>query len=250
MFEIGEIEALAPDEDEKAELAAERDRLRHLEGLRAASAGGAEALAPEADAPGAAALLAEAERLAEAVAGVDAELDGLAARLRALRIEAEDLAGELRRYELGLASEPGRLEQVEERLDAYDRLERKHGGSVAAVLEHLERCRRRARPARERGGLDRAAPSATLADAEKAESSARGRAVEGAPQGRAGARRAGARPSWPSWRWRTRRSRSSCSEREELATTGAERAEFLIAPTRACRPRRCATRRRAASSRA
>ena len=140
VFEIGEIEALAPDEAEKSELVAERDRLRHLEGLRGASAGGAEALAPEADAPGAATLLAEAERLADSVAGVDAELDALAARLRARRIEAEDLAGELRRYELGLAAEPGRLEQVEERLDAYDRLERKHGGSVAAVLEHLERC--------------------------------------------------------------------------------------------------------------
>ncbi len=139
IFEIGEIEALEPDEAEKAELLAERDRLRHLEGLRAASAGGAEAIAPDADTSGAATLLAEAERLAAAVQGVDTELDGLAGRLSALRIEAEDLAGELRRYELGLAAEPGRLEQVEERLEAYDRLERKHGGSVAAVLEHLER---------------------------------------------------------------------------------------------------------------
>ena len=57
VFEIGEIEALKPDEAEKAELLAERDRLRHLEGLRAASAGGAEAIAPETDAPGAATLL-------------------------------------------------------------------------------------------------------------------------------------------------------------------------------------------------
>jgi DNA repair protein RecN (Recombination protein N) len=75
------------------------------------------------------------------VAGADPELDALAARLRELRIEAEDLGAELRRYEAGLDGDPERLQQVEERLDLYDRLERKHGGSVASVLEHAERCR-------------------------------------------------------------------------------------------------------------
>jgi DNA repair protein RecN (Recombination protein N) len=88
-----------------------------------------------------AALLADAERLAEAVEGADPELDVLAARMRTLLIEAEDLGVELRRYEAGLDGEPGRLEEVEERLDLYDRLERKHGGSVEAVLAHAERCR-------------------------------------------------------------------------------------------------------------
>ena len=43
VFEIGEIEALQPDQAEREQLAAERERLRHLEALRAASAGGAEA---------------------------------------------------------------------------------------------------------------------------------------------------------------------------------------------------------------
>ena len=72
---------------------------------------------------------------------MDPELDALAARLSTLRIEAEDLAGELRRYADSLEGEPGRLDQVEERLDLYDRLKRKHGGSVAAVLQHARRCR-------------------------------------------------------------------------------------------------------------
>ena len=35
-FELDEIEAVAPSEDEEAELIAERDRLRHVETLRAA----------------------------------------------------------------------------------------------------------------------------------------------------------------------------------------------------------------------
>ncbi|HEX6459805.1 MAG TPA: DNA repair protein RecN [Thermoleophilaceae bacterium] len=140
-YELAEIESLAPDEAEKAELLAERGRLRALDGLRAAAGGGAEAIAPEGGDPGVALLLADAERLADAVAGADPELDALAARLRELRIEAEDLGAELRRYEAGLEGDPERLQHVEERLALYDRLERKHGGSVGAVLEHAERCR-------------------------------------------------------------------------------------------------------------
>ena len=140
-FEIAEIEALGPSEEEERELTAERQRLRRLDALRTAASAGAEALAPESpEAPGYTAMVAEAERLAEAVAGVDAALDALAERLRAARIEAEDLAGELRRYVADLEAEPGRLDRVEERLELYERLERKHGGSVAAVLAHANRC--------------------------------------------------------------------------------------------------------------
>src|SRR3954451_24549517 len=139
--EIEEIESLAPSEDEHAELLADRQRLRHVDALRAASGGAAEALAPEAAEGGAAALIAAAEALAEGPGDADPELSTLAERLRALRIEADDLAADLRRYEEGLDADPGRLQEVEERLDAYERLVRKHGGSVAAVLAHAERCR-------------------------------------------------------------------------------------------------------------
>ena len=145
-FEIEEIDSLGPSESEHAELAGERERLRHLDALRAASGGAAEALTPEsADTgfgnAGAAALLAQAESLADGSAEADPALAGLAGRLRALRIEADDVAAELRRYEAGLDAEPGRLQVVEERLDGYERLMRKHGGSIVAVLEHAERCR-------------------------------------------------------------------------------------------------------------
>lgn len=228
VFEIGEIEALAPDEAEKAELLVDRERLRHLEGLRAASAGGAEALVPEADTPGASTLLAEAERLAAAVAGVDAKLDGLAERLQALRVEAEDLAGELRSYELGLDAEPGRLEQVEERLDAYDRLERKHGGSVAAVLDHLERCRA------ERDRLENAEVSIegaerALAEAEK-EEAALAAALSKARRKAAPALAERVRSELAELAMADASFEVELRERDELATTGAEQVEFLIAP--------------------
>jgi DNA repair protein RecN (Recombination protein N) len=142
-FELAEIDEAAPSEEEEAELLAERGRLRHLEALRAASLGAAEALDPSSDAPAVTAQLATAGRGLDGVAGVDAELDALAERVGALAVEAGDVAGELRRYGEGLEGEPGRLEEVEERLAALDRLKRKHGGTIAAVLAHSERCRER-----------------------------------------------------------------------------------------------------------
>ena len=191
-FEIEEIEALDPSEEDKEGLLAERARLRALDGLLAAAAGGAEAIAPESGEGGAAALLAEAERVAQPVAGVDAELDALSERLAALRLEAEDLGGELRRYADSLEGEPGRLQEVEERLELYERLERKHGGSVRAVLEHAERCRA------ERDRLARAEVETERVEAALGEEGAErdGLAAElgdGAPEGSAPPREAGVR---------------------------------------------------------
>ena len=74
---------------------------------------------------------------------MDAELDALAARARALALEAEDLLHELHRYAEGVEAAPGRLDEVEERLALLDRLKRKHGGTIAAVLEHAAACRER-----------------------------------------------------------------------------------------------------------
>jgi DNA repair protein RecN (Recombination protein N) len=174
-FEIEEIEALDPSEDEKAALVAERSRLRELDGLLAAAGAGAEAIAPSGDgggfgsggdvggASGVAGVLAEAERLAEPVAAADPELGALAERLAALRLEAEELGADLRRYADSLEAEPGRLDVVEERLDVYDRLERKHGGSVETVLAHAERCRA------ERARLEQAEVETERAEAALAE---------------------------------------------------------------------------------
>jgi DNA repair protein RecN (Recombination protein N) len=141
-FELDEIEAAAPSEDEQEALAEERDRLRHLEALRAAAAIGTEALASD-DGGGVAAALAEAAAQLQPAADIDPALGPLLERLQTVRYEAEDLGSELRRYTLGLEGAPGRLEEVEERLALFARLERKHGGSIADVLRHAERCRSR-----------------------------------------------------------------------------------------------------------
>jgi len=141
-YELSEIEAVAPDPEEKAALLDERERLAHAEGLREAAGGALDAtLGAEEEGGGAASALAQAEALLQDVGGVDADLDALSARLSALAIELGDVAGELRSHLDRLEADPSRLAAIEERLDALDRLERKHGGSVESVLEHAERCR-------------------------------------------------------------------------------------------------------------
>jgi DNA repair protein RecN (Recombination protein N) len=143
-FELEEIEAAAPDPDEERDLSAERERLRHLEGLRRAAHGALVRLSGEdGDAGAAAALVAESDAELTAISGVDAELDRIAERTREIAVELADTSSELRSYLDGIEAEPGRLQEIEERLDAVDRLKRKHGGSVDAVLAHAERCRER-----------------------------------------------------------------------------------------------------------
>ena len=177
VWELEEIERAEPSEAEEVELVAERERLRHLEGLRGVVAGGLAALegddageagggyggsdggyggatsgssggygASPGPAGGASAALAAAAGALSALQGVDASLDALSDRAQALAVEADDLAGELRRYGESIdanSSPPTRLDEVEERLAQFDRLKRKHGGTIAAVLAHAEECARR-----------------------------------------------------------------------------------------------------------
>ena len=165
-YELSEIEEVDPDSDEKAGLARERERLRHAEALReAASAAHAAAAGTEDDGGGAAGALAQAESRLQGLAGVDPGLDGTCERLGALAVELGDVAAELRDYAEGVEADSGRLLAVEERLDALERLLRKHGGSIESVLAHAERCREeigRLEGAEERG----AEAAAGLAEAE------------------------------------------------------------------------------------
>jgi DNA repair protein RecN (Recombination protein N) len=227
-FEIEEIEALDPTEEERSALTAERSRLRELDGLLAAAGAGAEAIAPSGDESGVALLLAGAEQLAQSVQAADPEMDVLASRFTALRLEAEDLGAELRRYADSLEAEPGRLDAVEERLELYDRLERKHGGSVAAVLAHAERCRaERARLEQAEVETERAEAAVAEALAERDELAARltaGRA-EAAP------RLAGqVLDELSALAMEGAAFEIVLDPRDEVSASGMERVEFLLAP--------------------
>ena len=67
---------------------------------------------------------------------VDESLGVRADEMDALSYGVEDLASNLRDYLRQLDLDPQRLEQVEERLDTLNKLKRKYGGSLAAVLEY------------------------------------------------------------------------------------------------------------------
>ena len=140
-FELAEIEAVAPDPGEEEELAAERDRLLHAERLRAAVAGALAAIAGTDDDGAARGAMGAAETELGGVAEIDPELDAVAEQVRAVTVELDDVASALRGYLEGVEGDPERLEQLEERLTALDRLKRKHGGSIESVLAHAERCR-------------------------------------------------------------------------------------------------------------
>jgi len=139
-YELEEIEAANPDPAEEAELAPERERLRHAESLRGAAAEALAAVNGDGEG-GASEAMGSAESALTAQEGVDTQLDKLAEIARGLRVELQELAVELRGYAEGIEAEPGRLEQVEERLEALDRLKRKHGGTIESVLAHAEHCR-------------------------------------------------------------------------------------------------------------
>src|SRR4051794_4731017 len=141
-YELSEIEEVAPVPEEREEMAAQRERLRHAEGLREAAGSAYAGLAgADEDGGGATAALAQAEAALQGAAGLDAALDALGERIAALEVELTDVASEVRDYAEGVEADPGALLAIEERLEAIDRLERKHGGSVESVLAHATRCR-------------------------------------------------------------------------------------------------------------
>jgi len=163
-FELGEIEAADPSEEEARALRAARGRLQHVEALRGAALGAAEAAG--ADESSIASLLATGARGLQGARGIDAALDGMGERWQALTYEVTELAADLRRYAEQLDAEPGRLDDVAERLAVLDRLERKHGGSIESVLSHAEHCRQR-RDELARAELQIEAAGARLAEATK-----------------------------------------------------------------------------------
>ncbi len=225
-FELAEIEGADPSEAEEAELRARRDRLRHLSALRGAALGAVEAAAPD-EGAGVSSLLAAGGAGLDAVGGVDEELDALAARWRSLAIEADDLAGELLRYAEGLEAEPGALEAVEERLAVLDRLARKHGGSIAAVLAHAARCR--ARHDELAGAEEALEGAAAELETVRGDLDERARALRATRAKAAPKLAAAVRERLADLAMEAAAFEIALTERE-AAATGADAVEFLIAP--------------------
>ncbi len=131
--EISEAKIRAGEDDE---LEAERLLLQHAERLSTVTQGGYEELYGQERAicerlGGIAAGLAE-------LASIDPQLGVLAETLQSAHYSLEDAAMELRSHGERISFEPGRQNEVEERLAQLGGLKRKYAPTLEAILAHLE----------------------------------------------------------------------------------------------------------------
>lgn len=82
--------------------------------------------------------LVEVRRNLDRVCQIDSELSSAAKGIADTTFQIEDIIEELRNYLKNIQIDETRLEDVEARLDILQKLKRKYGGSLDAVIAHLE----------------------------------------------------------------------------------------------------------------
>lgn len=82
--------------------------------------------------------LVEVRRNLDRVCQIDSELSSAAKGVADTTFQIEDIIEELRNYIKNIQIDEARLEDVEARLDILQKLKRKYGGSLDAVIAHLE----------------------------------------------------------------------------------------------------------------
>ena len=130
---VARVDAAAVEPGEAEALRSESVRLRHLDELTAAAAAAAELLSP-ADGEGAQALTARAGEAVAAAGAYEPHLANIAAELRDSAVRLQDAAVELRGFVDGVEADPGRLEHVESRLEAFAGLERRYAAPLDEVV--------------------------------------------------------------------------------------------------------------------
>jgi DNA repair protein RecN (Recombination protein N) len=133
-FAIDEIAAAKVKSGESASLEAEAKRLSAYEKL-ASMISAASSLLIDDDAS-AIPSIRKAKAQLESAAHVDEGLADLAKRVSDLFYEAEDTGDQLRKYRDSLSFDPGRLEEIEERLALLFKLKKKYGGDEDAVIAY------------------------------------------------------------------------------------------------------------------
>jgi DNA repair protein RecN (Recombination protein N) len=138
-FQKGEIESVGLQAGEDENLAAQREVLRHAERL-AEAAREAEELVYSGEHPAAGAVHLAARKLGE-LSQVDPSLEQMGRLLGECQVQLEEAGREIQNYHRSLEDNPERLQEIEERLADINRLKRKYGGSVEAVVEKLSEIR-------------------------------------------------------------------------------------------------------------
>jgi DNA repair protein RecN (Recombination protein N) len=135
-FQAEEISAAKLYPGEEEELAEERGRLAHGEKLLTCSQQAFDELYG-----GDAALLGSLRRVIGSVqeaSAIDRVLAPVCETLEEAFAQLEDASLTLRDYAAGVEADPGRLEQLDDRLDAINRLKRKYGEDIAEILSYHE----------------------------------------------------------------------------------------------------------------
>jgi DNA repair protein RecN (Recombination protein N) len=133
-FQKNEIETAAIKDGEDEELELERRVLANAEKLLAAAMSAHELLY-ESDRSAEAALRAALKNLEE-LARYDPQFDDGVQQVKSARAIVDDVSTTVRDYASRIQASPGRLEELEDRLEALNRLKRKYGPTLAHVLAH------------------------------------------------------------------------------------------------------------------
>ncbi len=138
-FQRKEIENVAPVAGEDEAIEAERRVLQNLGRLQESAGAAYAALYDSPDA--AVAQVRVAVKRLEEICKIDPTLGGLAEQLQSADVAIKEASYSLRDYLSGLEANPGRLEEIENRLAALDKLKRKYGATMTEVLAFLAEVR-------------------------------------------------------------------------------------------------------------
>lgn len=140
-FQRKEIESAGLKPGEDVQLESERVRLKNVVKLQENASTGYSALYDSPDS--ASAQIRLALKKIEELSRIDASLQPVLHTLKAAGIGVDEVSDALRDYLDRLEADPNRLEDVESRLAAIDRLKRKYGSSVEEILAFVQDVRGR-----------------------------------------------------------------------------------------------------------
>jgi DNA repair protein RecN (Recombination protein N) len=132
-FQLDEIDRVAPKPNEDDELAATRQVLANADKLQRLSEEAYQSLY-EGDGAALPALGGVWRRVGE-LAAIDERFAPYAAARDPIKSSLEDLAYFLRSYAAGIDASPEKLQEIEDRLAALERLKKKHGPTLGDVLQ-------------------------------------------------------------------------------------------------------------------
>jgi DNA repair protein RecN (Recombination protein N) len=135
-FQRKEIESVDPRPGEDAELENERRVLRNVVRLQEIAGVAFASLSEDPDSVST--QIGQISKRLDELARIDEGAVAIHAALEPAKLAIDDAARALGRYVDHLEADPARLDEVESRLAAIEKLKRKYGGSVEGVLKFLE----------------------------------------------------------------------------------------------------------------